>query len=318
LGGPIRNRWEITNQCRTNKKKFSIEERLPAIRAFHQYWITAVQAGGPHRCPKYGRFPASHIYAMDQVPMPFSSAAKRSLNEKGSRRGNRFAAASEDDKRFCTLQITVCADTSNQDVDIELIFRSSTRGRHSSYLLEKATYAAEYPNVVVSWQPKAWADQDTIVDFITCFRRVTLHKGEVALIMDNHGSQHTPWVRSVMHFLDILDVYTPANCTDCVSPVDRNIGQWLKNRVYQLQEEEMDIPENSHWAFAVADGGLSAPAKRALIVRWVDTAWKEMKAKRQHCIHSAFVDTGVLLAKNGSEDHLVQLRPGDALGAYMY
>ena len=311
-------RWEITNQCRTNKKKFSIEERLPAIQGFHQYWIGAVQGSGPARCPKYGRFPDSHIYAMDQVPMPFSSSAKRSLNERGARRGNRFTAASEDDKRFCTLQVTLCGKANEQDVAVELIFDSRTQGEHVSLRAERAMYAATYPDVKVRWQAKAWADQDIILDYLRDFRRQTLHKGEVALVMDNHGSQHTDHVRGVMHFLDILDVYTPANCTDCVSPVDRNIGQWLKQRVYQLQEDEMDLPENSHWALAVEQGGLGKPQKRQLVVKWVAQAWGELKEHRQHCINSAFVDTGVLIAKDGSEDHLIRLRPGAAYGEYVY
>ena len=83
-------RWEITSQARTNKKKFSIEERLPAIQAFHTYWLRSVQRRRPARCDTYGYFPATHIYAMDQVPMPFSSPAKKTMNEKGAPRGCRF------------------------------------------------------------------------------------------------------------------------------------------------------------------------------------------------------------------------------------
>ena len=103
-------RWEIMSQCRTNKKQFSIEERLPKIQGFHQYWILTVQNSSPVRCEKYGRYPPTHMYTMDQVPMPFSSPSKRSLNEKGAPRGNRFTDASEDTKRFCTIQVTLCAD----------------------------------------------------------------------------------------------------------------------------------------------------------------------------------------------------------------
>jgi hypothetical protein len=310
-------RWEITSQCRTNKKKFSIEERLDKIQAFHQFWILGVQHGGVQRCPKYGRFPASHIYAMDQVPMPFSSPSKRSMNEKGSRRGNRFTAASEDDKRFCTLQVCLCADSANQDVAIELIFRSGSDGAFIPDE-EKQLYENDFPDVKIRWQSKAWADENICIEFMTDFRRQTLAKGEVALVLDNLGSQQTPMIRAIMHFLDIKAIFLPANCTDCVSPVDRNIGQWIKQRAYQIQEAELDKPENRHWPLPTKKGGLTAAQKRKLIVRWVNQAWSEMKVTRQHCINKAFVDSGILIAKDRSEDVLIRLRPGDPEGTYTY
>ena len=296
-------RWEITSQCRTNKKKFSIEERMPAIQAFHQDWIYGIQRSGVQRCPKYGQYPASTIYSTDQVPMPFSSPAKRSLNEKGSKRGNRFTGASEDDKRFCTLNVTLCAKEDEQDVRIELIFRNETQG--AGLTANERAYYDNFPNVQVRWQPSAWADEGICIDFIRDFRRQTLDKGDVVLVMDQHSSQHTPLAQAVMTFRDIRPVFTPANCTDCVSPVDRNVGQWLKQRVYAMQEAEVSKAENRLWAYPATKGGLSVSDKRKLLVRWVSAAWDEMKRERHHCIKSAFVDTGVLIAKDGSENGLI-------------
>ena len=66
------------------------------------------------------------------------------------------------------------------------------------------------------------------------------------------------------------------------------------------------------------EGGLSASDKRGLIVKWVDQAWREMQTERMHCINSAFVSTGVLIARNGSEDRLIRLRPKDEPGMYTY
>ena len=201
-------RWEITSQCRTNKKKFSIEERLPQIQAFHTYWLRSVQRRQPLRCPKYGYFPATHIYAMDQVPMAFSSPAKKTMNERGAPRGCRFTAASEDDKRFCTINVTLCANAGTQDVAIELIFSNDTGGEGIS-ADEKAFYE-QFDDVKVRWQPKAWADESIMIDYVRDFRMQTIDKGEVALVLDNHGSQQTPRMRNMM---DIEYVLTPPNCT---------------------------------------------------------------------------------------------------------
>jgi hypothetical protein len=200
---------------------------------------------------------------------------------------------------------------------IELIFRNGTGGDGIS-TAEKEMYERNFPGVRIRWQHKAWADEEICMDYMVDFRKQTLEKGDVALVMDNHGSQATPAVRSVMHFLDIKDIFLPANCTDCISPVDRNIGQWIKQRVYQMQEAELDLDENRNWPLPVAQGGLGTAQKRMHIVRWVDAAWKEMKQERQHCINRAFVDSGILIAKDRSEDHLIRLRPGDPDGLYTY
>jgi hypothetical protein len=309
-------RWEITSQSRTNKKKFSIEERLSSIQQFHTYWLRSVQRRQPSRCDTYGYYPATHIYAMDQVPMPFSSPAKKTMNEKGAPRGCRFTAASEDDKRFCTINVTICANATTQDVDIELIFDSDTGGEKISD--EEKAAMALYPNVIVRWQPKAWADESIMLDYIRDFRLQTIAKGNVALFLDNHGSQQTTRMRNMMKMLDIEYIFTPANCTDCVSPVDRNVGVWLKNRVYRFQDEEMDLYENRNWSLAAGKGGLTKSEKRMHIVRWMSKAWKDFQTTEQHNCKASFVDTGILIAQDGSEDHLIRLWPKAKNGEYVF
>lgn len=310
-------RFEITSQCRTNKKKFSIEERLPKIRGFHQYWIYGVQHTGPQRCPKYGRYPPGCIYSMDQVPMPFANPSKRSLNEKGAPRGCRFTAASEKEKRFCTIQVTLCADVHDQDVPIEVIFRSGTRGARIPKS-EKEYYATNFPNVKVRWQKKAWADEAVCLDYIVDFREHTARKGEVALIMDRHGSQSTERIIDLMKAFDVRPIFTPAGCTDCVSPVDRNIGMRIKDRVYKIQDLEMDLDENRNWALPAKEGGLGDPGKRKLIVRWLSQVWTDFQREEKHMLLSAFTTTGCLIAKDGSENHLIRLWPTAPEGAYNF
>jgi hypothetical protein len=309
-------RWDITSQCRTNKKKYSIEERLPKIQGFHQYWILSVQSTGEQRCPKYGRYPPSHIFTMDQVPMPFSSPSKRSMNEKGAPRGNRFTAASEDDKRFCTIQVTLCADNTDNDVPIELIFASTSGGEKMSQ--EEKDFYKEYPNVKVRWQPKAWADEPICIDYIVDLREHTVDKGPIALIMDNHSAQSTPRLQNIMTHFDINYVYTPAGCTDCVSPIDRNVGHWLKERVYQYQDDELELPENRNWALPSKHGGLTKKEKRMHVVRWMSQAWEDLKRERPELLTAAWVQSGCLVAKDGSENHLIKLYPQQPEGAYNY
>ena len=43
-----------------------------------------------------------------------------------------------------------------------------------------------------------------------------------------------------------------------------------------------------------------------LVARWVSESWTEFCQENQGCIRSAFVKTGFLLTKDGSENGLVE------------
>jgi len=60
----FKRRYRISLLCQTNKKQTSIWEKLPKIKKFHYWLLKKLQARGPQRCPKYGRFPALCIFHM--------------------------------------------------------------------------------------------------------------------------------------------------------------------------------------------------------------------------------------------------------------
>ena len=179
---------------------------------------------------------------------------------------------------------------------------------------EKDFYAAQFPDINIRWQAKAWADSPVMMDWLMDFREQTLAKGEVALLMDNHGSQRIDEFRTTAELMNVNVVYTPANCTDCVSPVDRNVGKWIKDRAYQLQEDELDTDD---WD---GDEALSTGDKRKLSVKWIAQAWRELRddVNRQHLLDSCFVDTGVCITCDGSENSKIKLYPNAQLGEYDY
>ena len=298
-------RWHITRQCRTNTKTTPIEERLPQIRAFHQYLIYGVQRSDPQRCPKYGRFPPRRMFHMDQVPLPFSPNSRMTLNV----RGDQCVIADpggDGGKRFATLQITICADPTAPPVDIEVYFRGT--GLRADP--EEEEYYRALPGVNVRWQPKAWADERIMLLWFRDFREQVLTSGEVLLGMDNHGSQATPLCKAFMEHFNIVPAYTPANCTDCISPVDHHVGQTIKQIIARKYEAAFDASGDG-WDMPPEDGGLDAKEKRMLVATWVSEAWQEFTtgAKYHHLVRSAFVRTGFLVAKDGSENELIELHP---------
>ena len=296
-------RWEIASQCRTNKHKLSIDERLPSIRNFHTWLIYGLQRSEPQRCPKYGRFPPARMYHMDQVPLPFSPGNKRTLNMKGEQCAMKKPGGSGASKRFCTLQVTICAQGDGQRVKLEIYFRG--KGMWLSHA-ERNHYPG-LDNIIVRFQPKAWADGKISMEYLEAFRDATIDQGEVLLGMDNHSSQRTEACEAYMKLMQIIPAYTPANCTDCVSPVDCNVGQALKLKIAKRYNASYEA-HKAAWEAPKRRGGLSDAKKRMYVAEWASDAWREMCGENgRHCIESSFVKTGFLLAKDGSENGKVEL-----------
>ena len=105
-------------------------------------------------------------------------------------------------KRFCTIQVTICAQADRQIVKIGLIFSwMGLRFRQSAEEIALYGYGwisfcgwsftAFFLNMDVQWQGKAWADEKYVLGYLEQFRAVTTDLGEVmlALGMDRHGAQ---------------------------------------------------------------------------------------------------------------------------------
>jgi hypothetical protein len=295
-------RWDITHQCRTNKHKTPVQDRLPAIRKFHTFLIYGLQRTHPQRCPKYGRFPPHLMYHMDQVPLAFSPGSKRTLNMKNEPCEMAEPGGSGASKRFCTLQVCICAKADEQRVNIEIYFRG--KGNRLSQV-EKDFYAT-LPNINVRFQEKAWVNEIIAMEWLEYFREATLDQGEVLLGMDNHSSQRTPLCEAFMDLMNIVPAYTPANCTDCTSPVDRNVGQAIKLKIAKRYHETYRA-NKAQWELPKREGGLSNSRKRMLCAQWASEAWSEFCQDNQDCIRRAFVGTGFLVAKDGSENDKITL-----------
>jgi hypothetical protein len=131
--------------------------------------------------------------------------------------------------------------------------------------------------------------------------------GERALGMDNHGSQRTHTFQSRMDDLDIVGLYTPVDCTDVVAPVDHHVGARLKKCVAALYHYEFE-QNRDKWCNPPQFGGLEEWERRVYMATWVSAAWSLIKPDGDF-FRSAFVSTGFLLAKDGSDNHLIKI-PG--------
>ena len=311
----FRKRFNIVNLRVTNKHRQSIQERMPEIQKFHRWLIYGLQRSAPQRCPIYGRFPPHLMWHMDQTPISFSGGSRSALCPKGHAPAISSRGGSADCKRMCTLQLSICAEPSLTGlIKLTILFRG--KGARLSQV-ERDCYA-NLPNVTVRFQKKAWADEPVMMNWLVEFRQAlaTAGYGEVLLGMDNHGSQQTPWCRTFMDTFGIVPAFTPANCTDCVSPVDHHVAVTLKNKIFALKSEYEDkrAEEDEHFDW---DECLCAADKRMLMAQWASKAWEDICLNHHHLLLAAFVKTGFLLAKDGSQNGQVELEKG-GLGNYTF
>ena len=321
-------RYGLTTQSANNVKAHDQVDRQDLIRKFHQYWLMVLQPSPPQTNLKYGRFGPECILHVDQVPLPFASSRKRTIHMKnfGSCRisGPNTGGL---EKRQATLQLWICADAIRQYVLPTIIFRGS-RGPKSQlpWAAEKELYET-LTNIRVAYQPNAWADEvfceQDIINVAADMQRAGIGDREVCVGMDNHSAQRTPNMLSLYKSLGMVPLFTAPNCTDCISPVDHHIGRQIQNYMAKCYQEEVDA-NPAIWIATSEEQEIedanckSAMNRRMLMAKWLSRAWTDLVENHSNMIDSAFVHTGFLIAKGGSEDHLIELQGWTSSEAYRF
>ena len=286
----------MTDQAKNNKKKMPLSERLPVIQAFHTWFIYSLQWSGDERCAKYGRFPGWLMFHSDQVPLPFVFGSVRTKNPKGEQ--CRLGQPGDGlDKRQGTVHLTIRAE-GKQIVKPVLVFRGFG-------VKIPDTELVQYPdNISVWWQPKAWVDGVTYHGLLEEFGEQTAElreeHGVVMLAMDRLSAQVDPENQHALNELNAYQVLTPANCTDVTAPVDHHIGAPLKTKVRVMYEHWIETWERT------GEKKISAGERRVLLAQWVSVAWESLK-QDEYLLIQSFVQTGLLVAKDGSENHLIKM-----------
>ena len=299
----FKRRYCVTEQARTNKASIPVWVRVSDCKAFHVYWLIYIQRSHPQNCPIYGRFPASHIFYSDHIPVSFINNAKRSLNMIGKPCFIKQPHGSGLEKRLATIWMTLCAGP-NQLKRITVILRGTgARLTHA----EQMVYQNISNYVRVLFQPAAWADEQVSLIWLDDFDAETLtFPFQRCMGMDKHGAQMTIAFRSSMSQKNIFGCYIPAPNTDLLAPVDHHAGIKLKNRMGEFYHAELE-DNDATWCNPPDAGGLHDWQKRVKVVMWAAAAWQELRQDYTF-IKSTFVSTGWLIAKDGSENHLIKLK----------
>ena len=171
------------------------------------------------------------------------------------------------------------------------------------------------PELVVLWQPKAWADRPTTVECVDkCFSKVI--DADIAagvaddswrylMIADNLDAQdavrNPPYI-AALDKCKTDDHKVPGGYTDQVQPVDRGKGRHIK--IYIGEEEDAWLEDDDNLQ-KYENNELTASDRRILIANWYFKAFDravEGTAKLKYFEHA-----GAMLTADGSGDDLIKL-----------
>ena len=210
--------------------------------------------------------------------------------------------------------------------DYSIIFRGA-RGDRLPKKEEKALYD-RFPGIRVAYQKNARADE-RFCNWATMFFNVAADlaaagvESEVAIGMDNHSCQRTPGMLQLYKDLGLFAFYTPADCTDCVSPVDHHIGSHIQAFMGKKYRAELETNPNI-WIASGEDQEIddanskSAMHRRMLMVTWLWEAWEDLCKNHKHKLQQSFFNTGFLLAMDGSEDSETRLQGWSSTSPYTF
>ena len=274
---------------------------------------------------KYGKYLPWQRLNVDQVPLPFVNDMDTTYAERGAK------------TRVTINQLG--PSLSKRQATGQLVFRPvvpppefcqshEASAAYDRYMCEQPmpciifrgkgniTQAERdaYPDgLVVLWQPKAWVDRPTAVEwaekviqpFIQAERLagVASLSSRYILFQDNLDSQKQPKYLNHLKSWAVDDHKLPPNETDQVQPIDRGLGRQVKIYLGQLLDAWLDDSENlTKWE----DNMLTASDRRILLATWYHEAVKmAMKgdAKRKYFEHAG----ALLTADGGSDDALIKL-----------
>ena len=220
----------------------SIAQKIPSdkkeqIQEFHKFIRrNAVRgAGKKQRATRLGKWKNETVANMDQTPLPFSFGGGKTYARRGSKTVWVKAGQSGQDKRQCTVQLTIFADGVPR-VKPMIIFR----GKGNIKEEEKQLWD---DRVHVAFQENAWCDEGMMIEWIERLWAPAMQqmKGKSLLVADVHSAQKTDLVLDKLKQLGTTPALIPPGCTSLVQPLDVVFNKTFKEGCKELATKHMNV-----------------------------------------------------------------------------
>jgi hypothetical protein len=254
--------------------------------------------------PPSNRFKPSRIMNFDETPIPFEYIDKRTYDLQGAKTVTAKTDRSGWDKRQATLILYIFADGIPR-IQPKLIFHGKATNEggkieeRESHLYNKGVSVhfneSAYNNEELTIQ---WIDQELIPELNPTAQN------EVLLALDAAAFHKTPAILQKLRNNYIITALVPPGCTGLLQPLDTAVNKPFKELLREQTELYMDAREEAgdnpeKW---------SASQKRVMVTHVVAEAWNRFCKDKRNIIQKSFIDVGLNIASNGSEDSKLSIK----------
>ena len=159
------------------------------------------------------------------------------------------------------------------------------------------------PNVTVEFNETAYNNEDLQRKWIEEELLTKTAKKPTLLVIDSASFHKSDNILTLLENNNVIPAVIPGGLTPIVQPLDTHINVALKK--FLFEEADLYIDEINHGNGDIE--GWDPSKKRIMITHIVDRAVRRLE-QIDGLIVKSFVDTGISIAPNGSEDHLIRIK----------
>lgn len=254
------------------------------------------------------RFPPSMCLNYDETPIPFEYLDGSTYAAKGSHTVGGKSDRSGWNKRQATLILYIFADGIHR-IPPKIIFHGKPTEAGGQIEANEAPFYS--PDVEVAFNDTAYNNEGLTVTWIK-EELVPLtgvsKDNPLLLVLDCAAFHKTDEIRALLKHHHVEVSMVPPGMTSLCQPLDTHVNKIMK----AYMREETDKYSQS-WEELNPGKKWSVSDKRVMVTYVVTRAWKRLCDESQAVVIKSFVDTGIYLAADGSEDHLIKIKGLDSI-----
>jgi hypothetical protein len=243
----------------------------------------------------------------DETPIPFEYIDKKTYNMKGAKTVTAKTDRSGWDKRQATLVLYIFANGIPR-IRPKLIFHGKATNEGGK-IEERESYLY-HKGVTVHFNSTAYNNEELTIQWIDSELIPSLQptaQDEVLLALDAAAFHKTPEILQKLRDNHIITALVPPGCTGILQPLDTAVNKPFKELLREQTELYTDAREDAgddieKW---------SVSQKRVIVTHVVGVAWDQFCREKKSLIEKSFIDVGLNIASNGSEDSKLSIKGYD-------
>ena len=276
-----------------------------------------IRGPGEVASPKWGIYPPSHRYNMDETSLPFKLAARATYTTPEERASGSIQKRCKNGGRFCT--VVGCISAEQCKVPLFLIFKGM--GDISFEFHAKLNYEAKVKrDMSFAFSKTALMNHNILKQWmqeVFIPHRLTHHPilaEPVLLLMDNCGETHQhAEVEELARANNIQIHFGPPNLTSKWQPCDAAMLQTFKSRALGRDGLAAWIRASKKNRKLYVSKRYTSQMKRVHCIEWSAKAWNALHGDEYRPLFKhAWEATGCRITADGSEDGLI--KPQGCLG----